>query len=90
MFPTKVRYGAFAIGYNISTSIFGGTTAVLVGSLIDATGNNYVPAYYLMLAAVVAFVPLLLIPETARVPIDRAGTADAPKPKLVGSGARSR
>ncbi|GLZ03014.1 MFS transporter [Actinomadura sp. NBRC 104412] len=87
MFPTKVRYGAFAIGYNISTSIFGGTTAVLVGSLIEKTGDNYVPAYYLMLAAAVAIVPLLLIPETARVPIDKVGTESAPRP--VGSGARS-
>jgi MHS family proline/betaine transporter-like MFS transporter len=89
MFPTKVRYGAFAIGYNISTSIFGGTTAVLVGTLIDTTGNNYIPAYYLMLSAAVAFIPLLMIPETAQVPIERVGTADAPRPRLVGSGAHS-
>ncbi|WP_019630107.1 MFS transporter [Actinomadura atramentaria] len=79
MFPTKVRYGAFAIGYNVSTSLFGGTAAVLVGSLIDATGSNSVPAYYLMLAGLVALVPLWRLPETARVPIDEAGTPDAPE-----------
>ncbi|MND05070.1 hypothetical protein D3C83_256450 [compost metagenome] len=60
---------------------------MLVGSLIEKTGDNYVPAYYLMLAAAVAIVPLLLIPETARVPIDKVGTESAPRP--VGSGARS-
>nr|WP_185034538.1 MFS transporter [Actinomadura coerulea] len=86
MFPTKVRYGAFAIGYNISTSLFGGTAAVLVGSLIDATGSNYVPAYYLMIVALVALLPIIRIPETAGVPIDRAGEENAPEP--VGSGAR--
>jgi MHS family proline/betaine transporter-like MFS transporter len=80
MFPTKVRYGAFAIGYNVSTSLFGGTAAVLVGSLIDATGSNYVPAYYLMLAGLVALVPLARIPETAGVPIEKAGRPDAPRP----------
>ncbi|MFB9197865.1 MFS transporter [Actinomadura verrucosospora] len=86
MFPTKVRYGAFAIGYNISTSLFGGTAAVLVGSLIDATGSNFVPAYYLMIVALVALLPIIKIPETAGVPIDRAGEENAPEP--VGSGAR--
>ncbi|MFI0367768.1 MFS transporter [Actinomadura sp. 1N219] len=88
MFPTKVRYGAFAIGYNISTSLFGGTAAVLVGSLIDATGSNYVPAYYLMLAGLVALVPIMKIPETAGVPIEQAGELKAPEP--AGSGAGSR
>ncbi|QXJ21623.1 MFS transporter [Actinomadura graeca] len=87
MFPTRVRYGAFAIGYNVSTSLFGGTAAVLVGSLIKATGSNYVPAYYLILVAVVALVPIVMIPETARVPIDKIGTKEAPEP--AGSGARS-
>jgi MHS family proline/betaine transporter-like MFS transporter len=86
MFPTKVRYGAFAIGYNISTSLFGGTAAVLVGSLIDVTGSNYIPAYYIMLAAAVALVPILMIKETANVPIERVGMENAPEP--VGSGAR--
>ncbi|TDD87235.1 MFS transporter [Actinomadura rubrisoli] len=85
MFPTKVRYGAFAIGYNVSTSLFGGTAAVLVGSLIKVTGTNYVPAYYLMLAGLVALVPIIRIPETAGVPIERAGDENAPEP--VGSGA---
>ncbi|TDC05495.1 MFS transporter [Actinomadura bangladeshensis] len=86
MFPTRVRYGAFAIGYNISTSLFGGTAAVLVGSLIDVTGSNYIPAYYLMLAALVALYPIIRIPETAGVPIEKAGTGLAPEPASSGAG----
>ncbi|WP_018658247.1 MFS transporter [Actinomadura flavalba] len=81
MFPTRVRYGAFAIGYNVSTSLFGGTAAVVVGSLISVTGSNDVPAFYLMLAALIALVPLLTLRETAGVPIDRAGEPDAPAPE---------
>ncbi|MDL4775424.1 MULTISPECIES: MFS transporter [Thermomonosporaceae] len=73
MFPTQVRYGAFAIGYNISTSLFGGTAALVIERLIKATGTNYIPAYYLMIAGVVALVPILLLPETARVPIGKCG-----------------
>ena len=45
MFPTKVRYGSFAIGYNLSTSAFGGTAPFVIAALIGATGNNLIPAY---------------------------------------------
>ncbi|MFA1551049.1 MFS transporter [Actinomadura chokoriensis] len=86
MFPTRVRYGAFAIGYNISTSLFGGTAAVLVGSLIDVTGSNYVPAYYLMIAGAVALLPIIKIPETAGVPIEKAGNEHVPEPVRSAAG----
>ena len=70
MFPTRVRYGSFAIGYNVSTALFGGTTGLVVTALIKATGNHDWPAYYLMAAAVIALIPILRIPETARVPME--------------------
>lgn len=70
MFPTRVRYGSFAIGYNVSTSIFGGTTGVVVTSLINSTGNEDWPAYYLMAAALIALVPIFKIPETSQVAIE--------------------
>lgn len=70
MFPTRVRYGSFAIGYNLSTSLFGGTCGVVTEALINVTGDINWPAYYLILAGAVAIVPILLIPETARVPIE--------------------
>ena len=69
MFPTQVRYGAFAIGYNISTSVFGGTSALVIGSLIKEFDTNYIPAFYLMIAGLIALVPIMLIPETANVSI---------------------
>lgn len=71
MFPTRVRYGAFAIGYNLSTSIFGGTTSLVVTTLITVTGNINIPAYYLILAGIIGLIPVLLIPETAGVPMDQ-------------------
>ena len=64
MFPTRVRYGAFSIGYNVSTAAFAGTAPYIVGSLVDATGNTMWPAFYLMGAAAIATVPVLLLPET--------------------------
>ncbi|MTD56027.1 MFS transporter [Amycolatopsis sp. RM579] len=82
MFPTRVRYGSFAIGYNVSTSIFGGTCGVVVTALIHGTGNNDWPAFYLMIAAAIAVVPILRIPETARVPIAQIEVQTTPSAGL--------
>ncbi len=73
LFPTRVRYGGFAIGYNLSTSAFGGTAPLVLSSLIAATGNNFMPAFYVMAAALVSLVPFLLIKESARVPLRESG-----------------
>jgi MHS family proline/betaine transporter-like MFS transporter len=67
MFPTQERYGGFSIGYSLSTALFGGTASYIVGSLVKSTGNNLWPAYYLMGAAAIAAIPILLLPETAGV-----------------------
>ncbi len=67
MFPTQERYGGFSIGYSVSTAAFGGTASYIIGSLVDSTGDNLWPAYYLMGAAAIAAIPILLLPETAGV-----------------------
>ncbi|MFB6535077.1 glycine betaine/L-proline transporter ProP [Streptomyces noursei] len=69
LFPTKVRYGSLSIGFNISVSLFGGTTPLVVTALIGATGNKMVPAYYMMAAAVIGGIAVLLMSETARKPL---------------------
>ena len=85
MFPTRVRYGAFAIGYNVSTSIFGGTASLVVTTLIKVTGNSYIPAYYLILAGVIGLIPILLIPETVKVPMDQIKARGQVTPQPVAS-----
>ena len=65
LFPTHVRYGAFAIGYNVSTSAFGGTTPLVVTALISVTHSDLMPGWYMTAAGLVALVPILLMPETA-------------------------
>ncbi|HET6257073.1 MAG TPA: MFS transporter [Pseudonocardia sp.] len=83
MFPTRNRYGGFSIGYSTSTAAFGGTAPLIITALIDATGNTAIPAFYLMAAAAIAIVPILLMPETARVSISHPtaipGTEPVPK-----------
>lgn len=83
MFPTQVRFAGFAIAYNVSTSIFGGTAPAVNEWLVGATGDNLIPAYYMMAACIVGAVALAGIPETARCPIDGTvtpGTPAAPPP----------
>jgi MHS family proline/betaine transporter-like MFS transporter len=83
MFPTRVRYGAFAIGYNLSTSVFGGTAGVLVTAVINATGSKDIPAYYLMIAGLIGLYPILRMRETAQVPMEQIGTPGVAGRKLV-------
>jgi MHS family proline/betaine transporter-like MFS transporter len=64
MFPTHVRYAGFAIAYNISTSLFGGTAPAVNQALINASGDKLMPAYYMMLACVVGAIALWFVPET--------------------------
>lgn len=65
LFPTSVRYSGFAIGYNLSTAIFGGTAAVANEALIGATGNSLVPGWYLMAAGVIGLISVITFKETA-------------------------
>ncbi|MFH8485977.1 glycine betaine/L-proline transporter ProP [Streptomyces longisporoflavus] len=69
LFPTKVRYGSLSIGFNISVSIFGGTTPLVVTALIGATGNMMMPAYYMMAAAVVGGIAVWFTRESAGRPL---------------------
>ena len=81
MFPTQVRYAGFAIAYNVSTSLFGGTAPAINEWLVGKTGDNLVPAYYMMAACVIGAIALIKVPETTRCPIngtETPGTAGAP------------
>ncbi|HEX5339950.1 MAG TPA: MFS transporter [Gammaproteobacteria bacterium] len=66
MFPSRTRYGGFAVSYNVSTSLFGGTAPLAITWLVVMTGNDFMPAYYLIVAAVIALFPILALRETAR------------------------
>jgi MHS family proline/betaine transporter-like MFS transporter len=65
MFPTHVRYAGMAIAYNVATSLFGGTAPAVNDWLIQRTGSNLVPAYYMMAACVIGLVALYFVIETA-------------------------
>ncbi|MEV5039575.1 glycine betaine/L-proline transporter ProP [Peribacillus frigoritolerans] len=66
LFFTKVRYGSLAITYNISTSLFGGTTPLVIAWLVGITKNSMLPAYYLMTVCLFGLIIVsLFVKETA-------------------------
>ncbi len=65
MFPTQVRFAGFAIAYNVSTSLFGGTAPAVNEWLIDETGNFLIPAYLMMGACAIGAISLFFVVETA-------------------------
>ncbi|MEU1042334.1 glycine betaine/L-proline transporter ProP [Streptomyces sp. NPDC005551] len=78
LFPTRVRYGSLSIGFNVSVSLFGGTTPLVVTALIGATGNMMMPAYYMMAAAVIGGVAVWFMAESAGRPLP--GSAPSVEP----------
>ncbi|GAA3192712.1 MULTISPECIES: glycine betaine/L-proline transporter ProP [Streptomyces] len=73
LFPTRLRYGALSIAFNISVSLFGGTTPLFASALVQATGDTMVPAYYLMVAGLIGLVATFFLHETAGKPLRGSG-----------------
>ena len=65
MLPAEVRCTAVGLGYNLGLGIFGGTAPLIATYLVARTADDFTPAYYVMAMAVVSFVALLGLPETA-------------------------
>ncbi|WP_326835499.1 MFS transporter [Amycolatopsis rhabdoformis] len=69
LFLTHVRAGGLSIAFNLSVSLFGGTTATVMSALVSGTGDLNWPAYYLMIAGVIGGVCVYFMRETARKPL---------------------
>lgn len=78
-FPTKVRYGALAISFNVSVALFGGTTPLVAESLVQSTGSLYAPAWLLILSGVVGVVVVWRMRESANQPLPGAPAIPVPR-----------
>lgn len=58
---TDVRYRALSISFNISVSIFGGTTPLVCSYLVHATGNALAPAFYLTGVSLIGLIVFSLL-----------------------------
>ncbi|MDE1198503.1 MAG: MFS transporter [Pseudomonas sp.] len=65
IFPTRVRFSGFAFSFNLANALFGGTAPFIATWLIQLTGNKMAPAWYLLAAAAVALIAMLMSRETA-------------------------
>src|SRR5882757_2163198 len=75
VFPTRTRYTASAITYNLAYTVFGGTAPLVATWLITTTGNNMSPALYLIVISVMGLIGGLMLPETSKVSLHGAGAA---------------
>jgi MHS family proline/betaine transporter-like MFS transporter len=70
LFPRAIRYTGVSVGYGLALGILGGTTPLVVTSLIDLTGNDFTPAFYVMFAAAITAATVFFVPETRQRPLD--------------------
>ncbi|NNG61085.1 MFS transporter, partial [Pseudomonas fragi] len=86
-FPTRTRYTASAITYNMAYTLFGGTAPLVATWLISTTGSNLSPAFYLIAVALLALLGGLALPETSRISLHEAGAgtpgATDPRSKMA-------
>jgi MHS family proline/betaine transporter-like MFS transporter len=61
LYPAEVRATGLSIAYNFAVTIFGGFAPFIVTWAIARTGNNLAPAWYVMVAAGLSTLALLLM-----------------------------
>jgi len=71
LFPTKVRYTGFAVSFNLSNALFGGTAPFMATLLIGMTHNQLAPGWYLVAAALVSLIAVLFAAETSKKPLQQ-------------------
>lgn len=75
VFPVRVRSTGVSLVYNLAVLVFGGLAPLILTALIEATGNPMVPAYYLVLSAVIGIAGCLLLRSTRPAEASTLATA---------------
>ena len=86
LFPARVRFTGASISYNLAFTIFGGTAPLLSLALINATGVNIAPAWYVVVVAILVLVVIWRMPETNRrsmLPAPSERSAELAEPETV-------
>ena len=65
LFPTRIRYTAMSLPYNIGTGWVGGFVPSIVFAMVAANGNMYFGLWYPVIGTAISFlVALFFLPET--------------------------
>ena len=71
IFPTRVRYTALSLPYNVGTGWIGGFLPVTAFAIVVATGNIYAGLWYpVVFTAISVLVMLVFLRETSGRPLD--------------------
>jgi MHS family proline/betaine transporter-like MFS transporter len=62
-FPVNMRSTGAAIAYNFAVAIFGGLSPWFVGQLIAATGDKFMPFYYMDGCLLLSLIGLAILPS---------------------------
>ena len=65
IFPTRVRYAGFSIGFNVAGAVFGGSAAYVATLLISMTGSPLSPSILIIATAILAVIAVTSMRETA-------------------------
>ena len=71
LFPSRVLATGLSVAYNFGVTIFGGFASFFVTWMIMYTGSNMAPAFYVMLAALLSVMGIMLArPDRLETPKD--------------------
>ena len=68
IFPTHVRSTGLSIAYSIGVTIFGGFSPTIVETFIHLTGDKLAPSYYVLIAALLSGLSLVIVAWRRRHP----------------------
>lgn len=64
MAPRHLRCSTVSVGYNLSMALFGGTTPMVATYLVSRTGDDFMPAYYVIAASMLSLIVIARLPKT--------------------------
>jgi MHS family proline/betaine transporter-like MFS transporter len=64
LFPTRTRQTGLSVAYSITAAIFAGTVPYVLTWLIAQTGNQMMPAFYLILVGLIGLAAVLSMKES--------------------------
>lgn len=62
MAQPQLRCSTVSMGYNLAMAVFGGTTPILATYLVNRTGDDFMPVYYLMAATLLSLAVICRLP----------------------------
>lgn len=76
-FPSRARYSALAVGYNLGSAVLGGTAPLIGALMIQWLGTPAAPAYYLVAVSLIAVVFLPRLRETRGITLRELDKIDS-------------